>query len=81
MKYCSKCGSKVKDGVKFCGCCGEKLEEIKNSTESGNQKDKSVNLYNSSINNNEINKNIVNIYWLCFLYKYIGVDTKTCWHK
>lgn len=59
MKYCSKCGSKVKDGVKFCGCCGEKLEEIKNSTESGNQKDKSVNLYNSSINNDEINKNIV----------------------
>lgn len=59
MKYCSKCGSEVKDGVKFCEHCGEKVEEIKNNTEKGNQKYKSIDLHNLNINNDKNKKNIV----------------------
>lgn len=49
MKYCSKCGSEVKDGVKFCEHCGEKVEEIKNNTGNGKQ----------NINNDKNKKSII----------------------
>lgn len=59
MKYCSRCGSKLKDGVKFCEHCGEKVEEIKNDTENGNQKYKLTDLHNSNVNNDKNNKSII----------------------
>lgn len=59
MKYCSRCGSKLKDGIKFCEHCGEKVEEIKNDIENGNQKYKLTDLHNSNVNNDKNNKSII----------------------
>ena len=35
MAYCPKCGSQVSENAKFCGACGEKLEQ-NNATPSAN---------------------------------------------
>lgn len=39
--YCRKCGNEIKDGEKFCGKCGQEVnEEIKNT--SSNKKKNNV---------------------------------------
>lgn len=42
--YCSKCGSKLDDGAKFCGNCGTKISNVKTSNE---------NIINNSVDNLE----------------------------
>lgn len=59
MKYCSRCGSGVKEGAKFCEHCGKKLEEIKNNTKNNNQQYESANLHNSNIDNVKNQKSII----------------------
>ena len=38
MKYCSKCGSKLKDNSKFCGQCGHQLENLNKREEAQTEK-------------------------------------------
>jgi hypothetical protein len=38
MKYCSKCGSKLKDNSKFCGQCGHQLENLNKGGEAQTEK-------------------------------------------
>lgn len=70
MKYCSKCGSELKEGVNFCEHCGKKVEEIKINEEYDNQKYKSIDMHNSNINND---KNIIIMrYCLGCLFAFVG---------
>ena len=44
--FCTKCGNKLNDTDKFCGVCGNPVEEIKAS---------SINTYNINTNNHSTN--------------------------
>ncbi len=56
MKNCTKCSGKLKENVKFCGECGEKVEEkIDNEAKEENKKGKEVFCINCGTKNEEEN--------------------------
>ena len=63
-KYCSKCGNKLKEGIKFCENCGEPVTDSNNSSNTNSG-------YTAIVNNRNIGLSIVLSIITCGIYSII----------
>ena len=72
MGYCSKCGTKLSDGAKYCPMCGNSIDTTKKTVNSP-QKASSSNRNMKQIENDSLNKGQIIALSISALFAFIGL--------